>query len=98
MAAYRRVYDSSHLQSDCQLRDQLRNPTLGHRVWATFTFFTLRFAQSGWANKRTPDPSLYVNIKVIDKMIQNEQQNKMNNKTLIKYTTSNSAQPKLRSV
>ena len=61
-------------------------------------FFTLRFAQSGWANKRTPDQSLYVNIKVIDKMIQNEQQNKMNNKTLIKYTTSNSAQPKLRSV
>ena len=21
-------------------RDQLRNPTLGNRVWATFTFFT----------------------------------------------------------
>jgi len=30
MAAYRRVYDARHLQ--------LRNPTLGNRVWATFTF------------------------------------------------------------
>ena len=29
MAAYRRVYDSRHLQ------DQLRNPMLGNRVWAT---------------------------------------------------------------
>ena len=34
MAAYRLVYDSHHLQA----RDQLRNPTLGNRVWATFTF------------------------------------------------------------
>ena len=24
-------------------RDQLRNPTLGNRVWATFTFFTVHF-------------------------------------------------------
>jgi len=32
-AAYRRVYDSRHLQADCQKnRDQLRNPTLGNRV------------------------------------------------------------------
>ena len=22
-------------------RDQLRNPTLGNRVWATFTFYTV---------------------------------------------------------
>jgi len=29
MAAYRRVYD----------RDQFRSPTLGDRVWATFTFY-----------------------------------------------------------
>jgi len=36
MAAYRRVYDSHHLQADCQ--DQPRNPTFGNRVWATFTF------------------------------------------------------------
>ena len=39
MAAYRRVYDSRHLQADCQNRDQLRNPTLSNRVWATFSFF-----------------------------------------------------------
>jgi len=30
MAAHRRVYDSRHLQADCQNRDQLRNPTLGN--------------------------------------------------------------------
>jgi len=36
MAAYRRVYDSR------QLQDQRRNPTLGNRVWAAFTFFTRR--------------------------------------------------------
>jgi len=36
--AYRRVYDSRHLQAHCQEPDQLRNPTLGNRVWATFTF------------------------------------------------------------
>jgi len=44
MAACRRVYDSRHLQADCQEPgDQFRNPTLiGNRVWATFTFFTSR--------------------------------------------------------
>jgi len=40
MAAYRRVYDSRHLQADCKKnRDQLRNSTLGNRVGATFTFY-----------------------------------------------------------
>jgi len=38
MAAYRRVYDSRHLQLTAKNRDQLRNPTLGNRVWATFAF------------------------------------------------------------
>jgi len=42
MAAYRRVYDSHH-HITCRLteknRDQLRNPTHGNRVWASFTFF-----------------------------------------------------------
>ena len=39
MAAYRRVYDSRYLQADCaKNRDKLRSPTLGNRVWATFTF------------------------------------------------------------
>jgi len=35
MAAYRRVYDSHHLQADCKEQvfvDQLRNPTLDNRV------------------------------------------------------------------
>jgi len=44
MAAYRRVYDSRHLQADCQLRTAGSAPehyTLGIRVWATFTFFTV---------------------------------------------------------
>jgi len=38
MAAYRRVYDSRHLQADCQEPGSFRNSTLGNRVWATFTF------------------------------------------------------------
>jgi len=38
MAAYRWVYDSRHLTA--KNRYQRRNPTLGNRVWATFTFFT----------------------------------------------------------
>ena len=37
MAASRCVYDSRHLQANCQEPDQLRNPMLGNRVWATFT-------------------------------------------------------------
>ena len=43
MAAYRRVY-MTHVT--CRLtaksRDQLRNATLGNRVWATFTFLDAR--------------------------------------------------------
>ena len=35
----RQVYDSRYLQADCQNRDQLRNPMLGNRVWATITLF-----------------------------------------------------------
>jgi len=49
MAAYRRVY-MTHVT--CRLtaknRDQLRNPTLGNRVWATFTFFTLFAVLKQW--------------------------------------------------
>jgi len=37
MAANRRVYDSRHLQADCQEPGSApENPTLGNRVWATF--------------------------------------------------------------
>jgi len=37
MAAYRRVYDSRHLQADCQEPGSAPEPyTLGNRVWATF--------------------------------------------------------------
>jgi len=36
MAAYRRVYDSRHLQADCQEPGSAPNPTLGSRVWASF--------------------------------------------------------------
>jgi len=40
MAAYRRVYDSRHVQADCQETGSAPEPyTLGSRVWATFTFF-----------------------------------------------------------
>ena len=37
MAAYRRVYDSRHLQANCQEFVSAPGPyTLGNRVWATF--------------------------------------------------------------
>ena len=35
-------------------RDQLRNPTLGSRVWATFTFFILLCVCSQLAGRWTP--------------------------------------------
>ena len=38
MAAYRRVYDSHHLQSDCQEPGSAPEPYARYRVWATFTF------------------------------------------------------------
>ena len=37
MAASSLVYDSRHLQADCQ--ELGSNPMLGNRVWATFTVF-----------------------------------------------------------
>jgi len=43
MAAYRRVYDSRHLQADCQEPDQLRN--LGNPVWATGTFVVATYGR-----------------------------------------------------
>jgi len=43
MAAYRRFYDSRHLQAGYQEPQEPesapRDPTLGIRVWATFTLF-----------------------------------------------------------
>jgi len=36
MAAYRQVYDKHHQELTAKNRDQLLNPTLGNRVWATF--------------------------------------------------------------
>ena len=38
MAAHRRVYDSRHLQADCQEPGSAPEPTHDNRVWATFTF------------------------------------------------------------
>jgi len=41
MAAYRRVYDSRHLQADCQEPGSAPEPyTLANRVWATFIFYS----------------------------------------------------------
>jgi len=56
MAVYRRVYDSRHLQADCQEPGSVPEPTLGSRVWATFTFLHARlfafdlklFKQNEW--------------------------------------------------
>jgi len=42
MTAYRRVYDSHHLQADRREPGSAPEPyTLGNRVWATFTFLTI---------------------------------------------------------
>jgi len=38
MAAYRQVYDSVNYRLTAKDWDQLQNPTLGSRLWATFTF------------------------------------------------------------
>ena len=42
MAAYRQVYDSHHLQADCQEPGSAPEPYARYRVWATFTFFKSR--------------------------------------------------------
>jgi len=39
MAAYRRVYDPLTCRLTAKNRDQFPSPTLGDRVWATFTFY-----------------------------------------------------------
>jgi len=36
VAAYRRVYDSRHLQTDCQEPESAPEPTIGNQVWAGF--------------------------------------------------------------
>jgi len=69
MAAHRQVYDSRHLQADYAVyqtqfwstknRDQLRNPTFGNRVLATFTFFTcdyLRYRRNNQSVIHLPTP------------------------------------------
>ena len=43
MAAYRRVLTHVTCKLTAKNRDQLRNPTLGNRVWATFTRANLAF-------------------------------------------------------
>jgi len=45
MAAYRRVYDSHHLQADCQ---EPGSAMLGNRVWATFTFSCTHVGHGSW--------------------------------------------------
>jgi len=46
MAAYRRVYDSRHLQADCQEPGSAAEPyALGNRVRATITFFVVNTAE-----------------------------------------------------
>jgi len=41
MAAYRRVYDSRHLQADCQEPGSTLEPYARTRVWATYTVSTI---------------------------------------------------------
>ena len=47
MADYRRVYDSHHLQADCQVPGSAAEPyTLGSRVRAAFTLFTYKVCKA----------------------------------------------------
>ena len=39
-------------------RDQVRNPTLGTRVWATFTFLVYNTVHRGYGSKRLQDRSM----------------------------------------
>ena len=69
MTAYRRVYDSRHTTPEGWLprnRDQLRNPTLGNRVWATFTFtFTFTFLSNAASlHIRKDGPNKVVDILI----------------------------------
>ena len=48
MAAYRRVYDSRHLQADCQKPGSAPEPYAQHRVWATFTFLQYNMQGFMW--------------------------------------------------
>ena len=58
MAGYRRVYDSRHLQADCQEPgDQLRNSTLGSRVRASF--LPLRSVLDTWNLTFPPCPGVW---------------------------------------
>ena len=55
MAAHRRIYDSRHLRLTAQNRDQLRNPTLGSRVWATFSLPFFLYRERGRLAASTTD-------------------------------------------
>jgi len=62
MAAYRRVYDSHHLQAGCQDPGLGPEPyTLGNRVWATFFTETLRIALQ--PNTKTHSLSKSVDVR-----------------------------------
>ena len=66
MAAYRRVYDSRHLQLTDKKRDQPRNATLGNRVWATFTF--LQRQERCRINKNLKNGVIGKNLVVVFKL------------------------------
>jgi len=63
MAAYRRVYDSRHLQADCQEPESAPEPYTRNRVWATVTVFLIR---TRCKTKRSPpgDPHRRLSIAV----------------------------------
>jgi len=46
MAAYRGLMTHVTCRLTAENRDQLRNPTLGNRLWATFTFLFLEIPES----------------------------------------------------
>ena len=54
MAAYRRVYDSRHLQADCQEPGSALEPSLGNRVWLPLPYLLQSFAAQPSQINRVP--------------------------------------------
>jgi len=50
-------------------RDQLRNPTLGNRVWATFTFFTIVVFPATWAHLQSCSSVISLRLDTVGPMI-----------------------------
>ena len=62
---YRRVYDSRHLQADCQEPGSGRNPALGNRVLPLpFIIIIIHFISGSKAHKNTASEKTEIQIHI----------------------------------